>query len=310
MTKFEPSYIKLLKSGKFNERVTDAYHHLASCDVCACACRVNRSAGELGKCRTGLNARVSSYGPHLGEEDPLRGWRGSGTIFFSSCNLSCQYCQNDDISQSITGREVEPDELAAIMLELQAQGCHNINLVSPSHIVPQIMSAVLIASQAGLLLPIVYNTGGYDSLSTLHLLEDVIDIYMPDMKYADEKAAYKYSRIPNYPAVNQNAVLEMHHQVGDLQINEDGLATRGLLIRHLILPNNLAGTEKILRFLANEISLNTYLNLMPQYRPAYRAPKYPELNRSINQSEYQYAIDMAHKCGLRRLDKRRSLAWF
>lgn len=303
---FQPAYLKLLASGELAARVSDAYKHLSCCDVCAWECLVDRRAGELGVCRTGEKARVSSYGPHMGEEDPLRGWRGSGTIFFARCNLHCQYCQNYDISQTDAGYEVEAEELAGIMLELQNHGCHNINFVSPSHVVPQIMTGVLIAAQAGLHIPLVYNTGGYDSLVILKLLDGIIDIYMPDMKYADAAIAKRLSKVRDYPQVNQAAVKEMHRQVGDLQLDANGLAVRGLLVRHLVLPDNLAGTEQVVRFLAEEISPNTYLNLMDQYRPAYHAHRYPELNRRITRAEYEAAIKMARDAGLNRLDKRKT----
>ncbi len=306
---FAPAYLTLLENGQLVERVACAYPHLSICDVCALGCPVDRLAGKLGACKTGERARVSSYGPHLGEEDPLRGWRGSGTIFFTRCNLHCQYCQNHDISQREAGYEVEPEELASMMLDLQGRGCHNINFVSPSHVAPQILAGVLIAAQAGLRIPLVYNTGGYDSLAMLALLDGVIDIYMPDMKYADPQIALRYSRVPDYPQVNQAAVRAMHRQVGDLQLDEDGLARRGLLVRHLVLPNKLAGTDEIVRFLADEISTNTYLNLMDQYHPAFRASQFPELNRRITPVEYQQAIRWAGAAGLRRLDQRRSHAW-
>jgi len=286
MTELTPAYVQLLNSGELEKRVVAAYDLLSRCDVCAWRCPVDRRAGGLGVCKTGVRARVSSYGPHMGEEDPLRGWRGSGTIFFTRCNLKCVYCQNHDISQTDAGDEVEAEDLARIMLELQTYGCHNINFVSPSHVAPQIMAGVLVAAQAGLHLPLVYNTGGYDSLEMLQLLDGVIDIYMPDMKCADAKIARQYSKIRDYPRVNQEAVREMHRQVGDLQIDENGLAQRGLLVRHLVLPNDLAGTEDILRFLVDEISPNTYLNLMDQYRPAYRAHHYPDLNRSLTRHEF------------------------
>ena len=308
-TVIEPAYLELLRSGELRERVAQAYEHLSICDVCARNCNVDRRDGQVGVCRTGDRAKVSSYGPHLGEEDPLRGWRGSGTIFFTRCNLKCQFCQNHDISQSDAGYEVEPEQLASIMLELQVQGCHNINFVSPSHVVPQIMAGVLIAAEAGLRLPLVYNTGGFDSMAMLKLLDGVVDIYMPDMKYADAEIARRYSKIANYPQVNQTAVREMHRQVGDLKINEMGLGQRGLLVRHLVLPENLAGTDQIVRFLATEISPATYLNLMDQYRPAYKAHHFPELNRRIARKEYQAAVRMAQDAGLKRLDERRDLFW-
>lgn len=300
-----PAYLSLLDSGELARRVEAAYLRLAKCDGCAWECEVNRLEGELGKCRTGELARLASYGPHMGEEDPLRGRRGSGTIFFTRCNLRCQYCQNHDISQTDSGYEMTPTEIARIMLELQARGCHNINFVSPSHVVPQILASVFVAAKEGLRLPLVYNTGGYDSMASLKQLDGVIDIYMPDMKYADPTIAQRYSGIPNYPAINQAAVREMHRQVGDLQLDERGIATRGLLIRHLVLPENLAGTDQIVRFLAAEISINTYINIMDQYRPAYRAHHYPDINRRISLEEYKAAVQMALEAGLGRLDKRR-----
>ncbi len=299
----ESNYRSLLASGELAERAAQAYQRLESCNVCAWNCRKNRLAGQKGICLTGERARVSSYGPHHGEERPLSGWRGSGTIFFTRCNLRCQYCQNHDISQTDAGDEVTAQELAAMMLELQERGCHNINFVSPSHVVPQILAAVLVAAQAGLSVPLVYNTGGYDSLSMLELLDGVIDIYMPDMKYASPQVGLRYSKVRNYPQVNQAAVREMHRQVGDLQLDEHGLAKRGLLVRHLVLPNGLAGTPEIARFLAQEISPNTYLNIMDQYRPAYQAGQYPKLKRYITPQEYSGAVEAAHAAGLHRLDR-------
>jgi putative pyruvate formate lyase activating enzyme len=296
------SYLQLLKSGELEKRVQQAHQGLARCEGCAWECRIDRLADQHGVCRTGERAMISSYGPHLGEEDPLRGWRGSGTIFFTSCNMRCQFCQNHEISQTVNGRTVEAEELAQIMLELQAMGCHNINLVSPSHVVAQMLAAVLVAAQAGLHLPLVYNTGGYDSLKSLQLLDGVVDIYMPDMKYASDRIARAYSKIPHYPQINQAAVLEMHRQVGDLQIDENGLATRGLLVRHLVLPNNLAGTEVIVRFLAEKVSQNTYLNLMDQYRPAFNARRFPKLSRPLKSEEYRAAVQTALAAGLKRLD--------
>lgn len=302
---YTPSYVALWRSGELQARAEAAQQRLTVCDICPRRCGVDRLHGELGSCHTAALARVSSYGPHLGEEDVLRGWRGSGTIFFTRCNLRCQYCQNYDISQTDAGVEVTPAELAEIMLYLQTCGCHNINFVSPTHVVPQILAALPIAVEAGLRLPLVYNTGGYDSLETLALLDGVIDIYMPDMKYADAAVAERLSKVPNYPQVNQAAVKEMHRQVGDLQIDEQGLAVRGLLVRHLVLPNGLAGTEEIVRFLAREVSPHTYINIMAQYHPAYRADRYPEINRPITMAEYQAAVQAALDAGLYRLDERR-----
>ena len=298
----KPAYLNRISAEMFEKRVSMANNRLNHCDLCPRQCGVNRNAGEIGSCKIGKKARVSSYGPHLGEEDPLRGWYGSGTIFFSGCNLACQYCQNFEISQIALGRETSPQEIAAIMLSLQNQGCHNINLVSPSHVVPQILASILIASQKGLLLPIVYNSGGYDSLSTLRLLDGVVDIYLPDMKYSDAAMAQKYSGIPNYPAINQAAVLEMHRQVGDLQINSSGLAERGLLVRHLVLPNNIAGTQTTVRFLAERVSPQTYLNIMAQYHPAFHANRNPALNRTISSEEYTAAVKLAIEAGLSRFD--------
>jgi len=284
------------------ERVELAREHLTHCDLCGWECGVNRLEGKRGVCKTGTTAYISSFGPHHGEEYPLRGWRGSGTIFFTGCNLRCQYCQNYEISQLYQGYAVTSTQLAEIMLRLQALGCHNINLVSPSHVIVPILEAILTAQTKGLHLPLVYNTGGYDSLSALRLLEGIIDIYMPDMKYSNANLARKYSRIPHYPEINQKAVKEMHRQVGDLVLDENGIAQRGLLIRHLILPNHIAGSEQILKFIAQEISTNTYLNLMDQYRPLYHAHQYPELNRRITSAEYQEVIAFAKALGLKRLD--------
>ena len=300
---FQPAYLRLLENGELQRRAGEAYLRLENCEMCAVRCKVNRRAGQLGSCRTGELARLSSYGPHMGEEKPLRGWRGSGTVFFSGCNLHCQYCQNYDISQTRAGEEIEPQELAAVLLELQDYGCHNINFVSPSHVVPQILAAVLIAAKAGLRLPLVYNTGGYDTIETLRLLEDVIDIYMPDMKYSNPQIARRYSKVINYPKENQAAVREMHRQVGDLQLDARGIAQRGLLVRHLVLPNGLAGTQEIVRFLAEEISTNTYLNVMDQYHPSFQAHLYASLNRPLTPQEYLDAVAMARRAGLTRLDE-------
>ncbi|UCF27405.1 MAG: radical SAM protein [Chloroflexota bacterium] len=309
MNEFIPAYLTRLEKGELKTRVSQAYEHLSICDVCAWECPVDRRAGQIGVCRTGVLARVSSYGPHMGEEDPLRGWRGSGTIFFTRCNLRCQYCQNHDISQTDHGDEMQPEQIARMMLELQTMGCHNINFVSPSHVVPQILASVQIAAQAGLKIPLVYNTGGYDSMAMLELLDGVIDIYMPDMKYSDPATARKYSKIRNYPQINQAAVKEMHRQVGNLITDEKGVAQRGLLVRHLVLPDGLAGTREVVEFLANEISTETYLNLMDQYRPSYRSHLYPEIDRRLTSKEYQFAVDAAHKAGLNRLDQRKPRLW-
>lgn len=246
---------------------------------------------------------VSSYGPHFGEEAPLVGRNGSGTIFFSYCNLHCVFCQNYTISQLGEGEPVARETLASMMLSLQDRGCHNINLVSPTHVVPYILEALDIAAAKGLHLPLVYNTGGYDAIETLKLLDGIVDIYMPDMKYSDGKTAERLSSIKDYPKINRAAVKEMHRQVGDLKLDEDGIAQRGLLVRHLVLPNGLAGTQAIVKFLANEVSTNTYLNIMSQYRPCHKAFEIPGLDRSPRDQEFSDAIKLAHQQGLHRLDK-------
>jgi putative pyruvate formate lyase activating enzyme len=296
------AYLKLAGSGELAERASLAWSRLEDCDLCARYCRVDRLRTMKGVvCRTGTRAVVHSHGPHHGEEDPLRGWRGSGTIFFSWCNLRCVYCQNWDISQKGLGNEVEADELAGMMLELQAQGCHNINFVTPSHVVPQIIAAVAIAADRGLVLPLVYNSGGYDSLEALELLDSIIDIYMPDMKYGDANKAHRYSHVRNYVEVNRAAVREMHRQVGDLVLDDNGIAVRGLLVRHLVLPENVGGTESIFAFLAAEISANTYLNVMDQYRPCYRADENAPLDRRVTAREYAQALAWAEAAGFRRV---------
>jgi putative pyruvate formate lyase activating enzyme len=301
---FEPAYLKLHRTGELRERVREAYRRLEECTLCPRECRVNRRRNETGACRTGEQAVVASYNPHFGEESPLVGQHGSGTIFFSWCNLRCRFCQNNDISQFGSGEPVEPEDLAAIMLRLQALGCHNLNLVSPSHVVPQILAGLYIAAEVGLHIPLVYNTGGYDAVDTLGLLEGVVDIYMPDMKYASADVARRYSGIVDYPRHNQMAVRAMHRQVGDLVMDQDGIALRGLLVRHLVLPEGLAGTEEVTRFLAEEISEDTYLNIMDQYRPCHEAHELPPLNRRITRTEFDAAVQAARRVGLTRLDRR------
>lgn len=303
MGAFEPAYLALLRAGKLKQRVQTAYERLHACDFCGRGCRADRYE-QPGACHTGTRALVSSFGPHLGEEDPLRGHRGSGTIFFAWCNLNCQFCQNYDISQLGHGDEVEPEDIASMMLVLQARGCHNVNLVSPTHVVAPILAAVLIAAEAGLRLPLVWNTGGYDSLAALALLDGVVDIYMPDVKYGDEEVAYKYSRVKNYPAVNRAGVKEMHRQVGDLVMDRHGIALRGLLVRHLVLPAGLAGTAGCARFLAEEVSGDTYINVMDQYRPCYKAAELPPLDRPVTAAEYEQAVQQARQAGLHRFDRR------
>ena len=276
---------------------------LQECHLCPRHCGISRLADEHGKCQITSQLIVSSYGPHFGEEAPLVGNHGSGTIFFTYCNLRCIFCQNYTISQLGEGYNVDREELARVMLSLQARGCHNINLVSPTHVVPHILDALELAASMGLHVPLVYNSGGYDSVETLALLDGIVDIYMPDMKYSDEKIAEQFSGIENYPEVNKAAIKEMHRQVGDLQIDEEGIAQRGLLVRHLVLPGRLAGTEDIVRFLAQEVSANTYLNIMAQYHPCHQAFAIPQLSHPLLKKEFDEAINLAHQQGLSRLDK-------
>lgn len=299
---FCPAYLKLLEAGALAARAEAAQRRLENCDLCARYCRVNRMQTLQGAvCRSGKLAVVASFGAHHGEEDCLRGTGGSGTIFFTRCNLRCVFCQNWDISQRNAGREMSARALADIMLQLQAEGCHNINLVSPSHVVAQIIAAVDDAARRGLRLPLVYNSGGYDSPEALALLDGVVDIYMPDMKYGCSEIARKYSKVRDYVEVNLAAVKEMHRQVGDLVLDGRGIAQRGLLVRHLVLPGNLAGTERVLAFLAEEVSPDTYLNLMDQYRPCYRAGEYSEIARPPTPAEYRAALMAAQARGLTRV---------
>jgi putative pyruvate formate lyase activating enzyme len=297
-----PAYLETFRNGELDRRARWANNQMKDCTLCPWQCHANRLAGEIGQCRSGAQARVYTFMAHHGEENPLRGSHGSGTIFFAGCNMHCQFCQNADISQDNRGILVNDQQLAQMMLDLQAQGCHNINLVSPTHVLPQILNALVPAIREGLVLPLVYNTGGYDSLESLQMLDGIVDIYLPDMKYASASIAAKYSGIPNYPQVNQSAVKEMHHQVGDLQLDEKGLAVRGLLVRHLLLPDDLAGTQELMQFLAAEISTNTYVNIMDQYKPDYRASDFPELFRLVTRAEIRRAKDWAGEAGLTRLE--------
>lgn len=306
---FEPAYLPLYRSGELGRRVERARCLLKSCTACPRRCRVNRLADRFGVCKTGRYAIVSSYGAHLGEENCLRGWRGSGTIFICGCNLRCVYCQNFDISWQLRGTPTPPEKLARMMLELQQGGCHNINLVTPEHVVPQLIEALPLAIEGGLRLPIVYNTSGYDSMESLKLMDGVVDIYMPDFKYWDREYARKYSRAPDYPEVARQAIKEMHRQVGDLVMDEHGVAQRGLLIRHLVMPGNVAGTREVMHWIAQEISPNTYVNVMPQYYPAGKVSRqeFPEINRRPTPAEYELALEAALAAGLRRLDSRQGI---
>ena len=304
-----PSYLALHRQGRLRERVAAARQLLHSCTVCPHACGVNRLAGELGRCRIGARARVASFGPHFGEESPLVGKSGSGTIFFEGCNLLCIFCQNHDISHidrrgDASPQAVDDTALAAIMLDLQAQGCHNINLVTPTHVAPQIIAALPLAIERGLHLPLVYNSSGYDHVPTLRLLEGVVDIYMPDCKFWTAETAARYTNAADYPEVMQEALKEMQRQVGDLQIDQDGLAWRGLLVRHLVMPELPAETRGVLEFLTRTIGPATYINIMDQYRPCHQAYSDVTINRPLRADEYVQALAMAEEFGLERLDQR------
>lgn len=290
-----------LAAQALEKRVAHAALALRDCHLCGNHCAIDRTQ-RAGPCGIADVIIVAGYGPHHGEEDPLRGRRGSGTIFFSGCNLHCIYCQNADISQAVVGRPVTSQELAEIMLSLQAQGCHNINWVSPTHVAAHLVPALVSALEGGLRIPIVYNTGGYDAPQALALMDGLVDIYMPDMKVADAEVGLRLSGVRDYPAVNQAAVRAMHRQVGDLALDADGIATRGLLVRHLVLPDGLAGTAEIARFLAEEISPDTYVNVMAQYRPAYRAAQAPALRRRVTAAEVAEAAGAARAAGLHRFD--------
>lgn len=280
---------------------------LEKCVLCGHRCQVNRLRGQLGKCRAGIKPKMASFCVHHGEEPMISGQRGSGTIFFSNCCLKCVYCQNYDISQQGFGREVEIEELAQIMLNLQDQNVHNINLVSPTHSAPQIMEAAALARQQGLKLPFVYNTGGYDTLELLRELDGKIEIYMPDLKYFNEEKAFKYSGVRNYVETAKVAISEMYRQVGKIKFNPEGVAVSGVLVRHLVLPNNLAESERALDYLASLLpagrqgSKDIWVSLMAQYNPQYRATEFPELSRRLQPAEYQKVVEHARKIGLHNL---------
>lgn len=297
----KPSYLKLPKK-TLKKRADKAWQLLSPCTLCPRGCGVNRANDQkTGFCKMGKNPVVSSSHPHFGEEAPLVGTHGSGTIFFTSCNLSCVYCQNYEISQARIGKEVECKKLGEMMISLQNQGCHNINLVSPTIWIPQILKALIIAIDKGLKIPLVYNTGGYDSIKTLKLLEGIVDIYMPDIKYSSNKTGRKYSVVSNYWTVVQKAVREMYRQVGDLKMDKNGIAERGLLIRHLVLPEDLAGTEKVMAFIAS-LSKNAYVNIMDQYYPTNKSHLHSEINRRITPEEFKEALKIAKEKGLHRFD--------
>ena len=290
--------------GVLAERAERLNARLSQCDICPRLCRVNRKAGERGVCRSGENAAVSSFGPHFGEETPLVGIHGSGTVFFSGCNLRCVFCQNFEISHLEEGREVSAERLAGIFLSIQRMGCHNLNLVTPTHVTPQILAAFRLAVPRGLSIPVVYNCGGYESVGTLRELEGVVDIYMPDVKFLGAEPSDRYANAPDYPAVVRNALREMGRQVGPLVFDRGGNAQRGLLVRHLVMPGDASTTRHVIDFLADEIGKDTYLNLMNQYRPCGRAPEFPEIGRRTAHAEWEEARNYAREKGMYRLDER------
>jgi len=297
-------YLALHEEGKLEGRIVEAQKRLSPCKVCPRRCKVDRLSDEKGICQTGARAVVSSCAPHFGEESPLVGSGGSGTIFFTHCNLLCLFCQNYEISHLGQGVETDTGQLAAMMVSLQRQGCHNINFVTPSHVVPQILAALPKAIKKGLTVPLVYNTSGYDSPETLKLLDGIIDIYMPDFKFWNKESAKRYAKAPDYPEVAQKAILEMYRQVGDLVMDKEGVAVQGLLVRHLVMPTSLEETNGILRFLAQKVSADTYVNVMDQYRPCGRAYQCPPIDRRLTGDEYEEALGLARDAGLRRLDEK------
>jgi len=300
----QAGYLALHEEGKLADRIAEARQMLSPCRVCPRQCKVDRLSDEKGVCRTGARAVVSSYAPHFGEESPLVGTGGSGTIFLTHCNLLCVFCQNYEISHLGQGVETDEGQLSSMMVSLQRQGCHNINFVTPSHVVPQILAALPKAIEKGLNLPLVYNSSGYDALETLKLLEGVVDIYMPDFKFWTRKSGKLYAKAPDYAEVARKAIVEMHRQVGDLVMDGEGVAVKGLLVRHLVMPGGLEETGEILRFLAREVSVDTYVNVMDQYRPCGKANQYPPIDRRLTNDEYQEALKLARDAGLQRLDEK------
>ncbi|MFP4667249.1 MAG: radical SAM protein [Desulfobacterales bacterium] len=298
-----PAYIETYRSGKLAEKIRRAYEILEDCVLCPRQCHVNRMAGETGVCRTGNQMIATSFHPHFGEESPLVGRNGSGTIFITYCSLMCCFCQNYDISHEGWGEPVTDSQAAEMMLILQKKGCHNINFVTPTHVIPMILSALEKAVEGGLKIPLVYNSGGYDRVETLGLLEGIFDIYMPDLKFMDTEIARRACDAPDYPETARAALKEMHRQVGELVINDQGIAVRGLLVRHLVLPDDMAGTAEAMRFLAREISPDTYVNVMSQYRPAGKAPEIPGLSKPLSPEQYHAAVADARREGITRLDR-------
>ena len=297
-----PAYI-LLGEKELSRRADALWEVYRSCRLCPRQCGANRLKGEKGVCQTTWHIKVASAHPHFGEEKPLVGRKGSGTIFFSNCNLLCEFCQNWRINHLGEGDYVTHDQVARLMLNLQSIGCHNVNLVTPTHVVPSIVQALRQAIPRGFRLPLVYNCGGYDPAEIIRLLDGIVDIYLPDYKYTDGKAAAKYSHgADDYPEVAAAAIKEMHRQVGGLLVDEKGIALRGLIIRHLVMPQDIAGTEKFAQFVARELGRDTYVNIMAQYHPEHRARNYPEINRRITILEYHRALESARRAGLTNLD--------
>ncbi|MFY9141165.1 MAG: radical SAM protein [Thermacetogeniaceae bacterium] len=289
------SYIDLYRTGELVKMVSVLKESLEPCRLCPRECGASRLSGERGQCGAGKDAEISGFGPHFGEEPPLVGGGGSGTIFFAFCSLRCVFCQNFETSRGMDKYAVNTTELAEIMLKLQERGCVNINLVTPTHYIPQILDALLVACENGLKLPLVYNCSGYERLEILRQLAGIVDIYMPDIKYADSDIALKYSQISDYPRVAKEALKEMHQQVGDLVLDKEGIAIKGLLIRHLVMPGGLAGTASLMKFIAEEISPKSWINIMNQYYPTYLAHRYPEINRRITYKEYLEALKAAEQ---------------
>ncbi len=306
MTLFEPAYIKTFESGLLAIKIEAACEALHNCTLCPRECGVDRRTSEKGVCRTGVRPRVVTYLPHFGEELPLRGTKGSGTIFFAYCNLLCNFCQNYHITHETAGKEVSDDELAGMMIALQDQGCHNISFVTPSHVVPQILSALQVAVEKGLKIPLVYDTSAYDSIAALKLLEGIVDIYMPDFKFWNPETAELTCKAKDYPEVARRAIIEMHRQVGDLVVNKEGLAERGILIRHLVMPKGLADTPMIMDFIATKISPRSYVNIMPQYRPCGRSFEIPALAVPLRKKEFEAALKDAEEAGLTRLEEQKT----
>ncbi|MBN1932832.1 MAG: radical SAM protein [Desulfobacterales bacterium] len=304
MASFEPVYIKAFQSGLLHEKVKSANKILNSCVLCPRECRINRIEGQLGICKTGKNAWLNAYKAHLGEETPLIGKNGSGTFFFTHCNLLCIFCQNYELSHEGRGKEISNSEMAEMMLILQEAECPNIHFISPTHVVPQILSALEIAVQKGLSIPLVYNSSGYESIETLKILDGIIDIYMPDFKFWDPDISEKLCSAYDYPEKARAAIIEMHRQVGDLVLDESGKAHRGLLLRHLIMPSGLAGTQNIMHFVAQEISPNTYVNIMPQFKPHGRSYEVKELMNCITEDDYADTLKAAREAGIHRIDPR------